>query len=165
MNFEKSKQIGREAEVKVKSALEARGKKVEDVTENKEYWAKDIDFKVAWEDGESATIEVKADRRISETGNLCIELITNVAKQREGWISKCEADYIFYVDLKKNLSYCFALADLTQFLKERSRLVRVVHTKESHKQRVLGLISLNLFRQWLDTNNLYFQILELPEVA
>lgn len=59
-----------------------------DLTKSPEYFDKDIDFQVKY-DGLWHSIEVKWDNRIAETGNMFIETITDLDRERAGWFTFC----------------------------------------------------------------------------
>ena len=67
--------------------LTSVGFSVDDVSSNPDYFYKDIDL-IATIDEETITVEVKADAKVSSTGNVCIEVIGNKAKNKKGWIIK-----------------------------------------------------------------------------
>lgn len=79
-------------EQELKEWLRGYGYKVKDVSDNPYYWKKDIDLIV----NDKYTIEVKWDNKLSETGNLFIEICADVDKGAEGWYNFCEADYLAY---------------------------------------------------------------------
>lgn len=97
--------------------LKSQGYEVEDTTLNPDFWSKDIDF-IARKGNEEITIEVKWDNCISDSGNMFIEIITDIDKGKQGWFEFCQADYIFYGDSQNNLFYVFKTDDLRQFLRE-----------------------------------------------
>lgn len=102
-------------ELRAYNYLQANGWNVQDVTANPEYWNKDIDFVVSSE-AESFTVEVKWDNRISATGNMFIETVTDLDRCKEGWFSFCLADYIYYGDSVNQLFYVFKTNDLREFV-------------------------------------------------
>ena len=111
-------------ELRAYNYLQSNGWSVEDVTQNYEYWDKDIDF-VAHSGDQSLTIEVKWDSRIAQTGNMFIETITDLDKSKGGWFSFCQADYIYYGDSVNELFYVFKTDDLRAFVSQ--------HTMEERK--------------------------------
>lgn len=102
-------------ELRAYNYLQASGWSVEDVTQNQDYWDKDIDF-VAHSGDQSLTVEVKWDSRIAQTGNMFIETITDLDRSKGGWFSFCQADYIYYGDSVNQLFYVFKTADLREFV-------------------------------------------------
>ena len=161
LDFKSAKQIGRAEELKIMKTLEKRGLEVWDLTAAPEYQKKDIDFLIQWNDGVQAYIEVKADRRIGQTNNMCIELITNEQTGANGWFSYCKADYIFYSDIENNLCYCFLLDDLKKYFKDKRNEICERRIIERTKSRVLALVNVNDFYNYLKGKNLYFQVLNL----
>lgn len=162
VEFKSAKQIGRAEELKVKQTLEARGFKVFDLTNIPQYQSQDIDFLVQ-KDEEQALIEVKADRKIGYTRNMCIELISNEQTRAKGWFYYCEADYIFYSDTVENLCYCFLLEDLKRYFKDKRREISDKRIFERTKSRILAFVNMKAFQDYLKQNELYFQILNLGE--
>lgn len=66
--------------------MENRNYNVVDVSDNPDYWYKDIDFIITSPtSGDTKTFEVKWDSRINRTGNLYIELSNIHSKEGKGW--------------------------------------------------------------------------------
>ena len=86
-----------------------------DLTENEEYFDKDIDF-LAIRNGRKHTIEVKWDSKIATTGNMFIETITDIDNNRRGWYQFITADFMFYGDSVNDLFYVFRIQDLKEFV-------------------------------------------------
>lgn len=96
--------------------------KVDDKTNDKNYWGKDIDFIVTNpRTGETRTIEVKTDTRLYETGNLYIELENVHSKGDKGWYYFSEADIIAYCDYSApdREIYLFSFDDLRATVNKR----------------------------------------------
>lgn len=96
--------------------------KVDDKTNDKDYWGKDIDFIVTNpRTGETRTIEVKTDTRLYETGNLYIELENVHSKGGKGWYYFSEADIIAYCDYSApdREIYLFSFEDLRATVNKR----------------------------------------------
>lgn len=102
-------------ELRAYNYLQDNGWTVQDVTNNPEFWDKDIDFVVS-SGSQSLTIEVKWDSRIHSTGNMFIETVTDLDKCKSGWFSFCQADYIYYGDSYNQLFYVFKTDDLRKFV-------------------------------------------------
>lgn len=96
--------------------LEANGYQVIDRRESREYWLKDVDFSVS-KNGKSFDIEVKWDNKISDSGAMFIELITNIQEGRIGWANYTEADVIFYGDAMRQVFYVFGVDDMREYIK------------------------------------------------
>lgn len=95
--------------------LVENGYSVQDVTNNPEYFYQDIDL-IATDESGTHSIEVKWDKRISQTGNMFIETSSNVEEQQDGWFKFCKADLIFYGDSKNMIFYVFSLNDLKEYI-------------------------------------------------
>jgi len=54
------------------------------LTDDERYYDKDIDL-LALRNGKRCTIEVKWDSKIATTGNMFIETITDLDRNRDGW--------------------------------------------------------------------------------
>lgn len=102
-------------ELRAYNYFQDNGLSVQDVTMNPEYWEKDIDFVVS-SGTERFTVEVKWDSRISTTGNMFIETVTDLDRCKGGWFTFCQADYIYYGDSFNQLFYVFKTEDLRKFV-------------------------------------------------
>lgn len=112
---------GRYGEILFKQRAEALDYKVEDVSNNPDYWYKDIDFIVTSPTtGAVKTFEVKWDSCIGRTGNLYLEETNIHSKGGEGWFNFCQADYIAYGDAKAKIFYIIPREEL----KKRASEVR-----------------------------------------
>lgn len=99
---------GRRGEVAVKKLLEDRGWLVYDVSNEPAYQERDIDL-VIESDDYIRTIEVKTDNRFNTTGNICFEMISNIATGRKGWYHTCDADLLIVYTTSK-----FIVIDMKQ---------------------------------------------------
>lgn len=92
--------IGREGEMDIQDYFRRHGCRVEDLSDDPEYRAKDIDMRVIPPSGRPYTVEVKTDRRAHETGNIIIEYeMDRMQGQKSGWWYFCEADVLcFYIE-------------------------------------------------------------------
>ena len=106
-------QKGKIGERLFQQIMESKGHKVEDVSNNPEYWYRDIDFFVTSSvSGETKSFECKWDSCISRTGNLYLELTNVHSKGGKGWYKFCEADYLAYGDAKNRIFYIIPLLEL-----------------------------------------------------
>ena len=97
-SFELMNKQGLEVQEIVKKHLEGRGHKVTDVSQDRAYQKKDVDF-ILQKNGLTATLEVKKDKKLFTTGNIFIECgFQRGDYYSRGWIQYCEADYICYYD-------------------------------------------------------------------
>ena len=120
-------------EYKAQCYLRSQGYEVEDTTLNPDFFDKDIDF-IATKGNEKITIEVKWDNRIHDTGNMFIETITDLDKNKAGWFLFCQADYIYYGDAKNNLFYVFKTDDLRQFMQNNPTQERKASDYNNRRQ-------------------------------
>lgn len=93
--FKNSNNYAEVGAAEVTKYLEETGWTVTNVEADKEYQALDIDL-VAEKDGETVTIEIKADNYGSKTANYFCENISNTSKNTLGCFYATQADYIFY---------------------------------------------------------------------
>ena len=99
---------GQVGEKLLKDFLVHKGFKVIDRSEDPLYQSKDIDFEFSKTGKSWKSVEVKADSRMTFTGNIVVE----VAMQRQtcrmlGWLYKCEADYLCFIDMQTYKFYFF----------------------------------------------------------
>lgn len=95
-NFIIQKNKGVSAQEIVKEYLTNRGNTIIDVSEDKEYQPKDIDFLVE-KGGNRTTLEIKGDM-FSSTGNFYFEIgADRQTGYKPGWLSYCEAVYICFM--------------------------------------------------------------------
>lgn len=88
--------IGRSGEMAAINFLTSTGWEVEDVAKNPDYFDKGYDL-CARKNGRECHIEVKTDNRISSTGNLCVEEISNYETNKKGWIYTGEDDTRLFI--------------------------------------------------------------------
>lgn len=70
--------------------MDARNYQTIDVSDNPEYWSKDIDFIITSSaSGLTRTFEIKWDTRINSTNNLYLELTNIHSKGGIGWFEFC----------------------------------------------------------------------------
>lgn len=101
-----------------------RNHTITDVRDQNEYRKRDIDFIVSSASGDqSCLLEVKSDKKIGETLNLCIE----ESNEREtgnykGWYHYCEADYICFYDWQGGTGYIIDWKKAKPQLKDLAQL-------------------------------------------
>ncbi len=109
---------GKQGERIFKEVMTERNYSVEDVSNNPEYWHKDIDFVITSPtSGLTKSFEVKWDSRIHDTSNLYLETESINSKGGKGWLEFCEADYLAYGDAFNNTFYMIPLPELKEKLK------------------------------------------------
>lgn len=107
-------------EWELKQHFRNKGATVIDVSDNPSYWSQDIDLLVN-DDGNEFSVEVKWDKVISKSGNLYLEILTDIDKNKAGWFQICNADFLYYGDSKNKLYYIFEMAQLRQFVNENKQ--------------------------------------------
>ena len=113
-NFYNDLSYGKRGEKMFIDAFTARGNKVIDVSDDWNYRAKDIDFKVITKSGRERTVEVKSDRASQTTGNFFIETFNsnNQSHNYNGWFHYCEADNICFVQQEDHKAYIVRFEEL-----------------------------------------------------
>lgn len=124
-NFDKLLEVGRVGENAVSKLLTRNGCEVEDVSTNKWYQVNDIDFVVRQTEKytiPNITLEVKTDRRIHETMNICLEIESNCNPQRkkEGWFKTSKADWFAFYS---------PAVEATYFVKRKELIAYYEHNK------------------------------------
>lgn len=106
---------GKQGEALFKQLMESIGYKVEDVSNDSNYWYKDIDFFVTSPvTNLTKSFECKWDSRINTTGNLYLELTNVHSKGGRGWYEFCEADYLAYGNAQIGVFYIIPFAALKE---------------------------------------------------
>ena len=121
-DFYSSLSTGKVGEQLVKTALEARNHKVEDVSDDWNYRRADIDFLLTNKQGQKTTLEVKTDAASERTGNVFIENYNSNIKSHnlEGWFNYCEAEYICFLQPHNKQAFIVAFDELRQNIQENS---------------------------------------------
>lgn len=145
-------QKGKQGEVLVQRYLEAHNWKVINLTNCKDFFSKDIDFLIQKEN-EKHYIEVKFDYRIADTGNMFIEISTDLDNKKDGWFKFTQAEFIWYGDKQNNLFYVFLLADLKKYIQEQEKILptrkAADYDENQHIRKVSQgyLVSIDNFRE------------------
>jgi len=110
----------KEAENRCIKYLKGQGEEVIDVSNNEKYYKLGIDILVKEPDG-YVNIDVKADEKISSTGNIFYELIECLWKNcstdiKFGWGFNTRLHYIYYVDVKNWKLYIIDHNELYEFI-------------------------------------------------
>lgn len=106
---------GKRGERLFQKIMEGRNYIVQDVSNDPNFWNKDIDFVITSPtSGLTKTFECKYDSRIHRTGNLYLELENIFSKQwnGEGWYLHTQADYLVYGDQQINTFYIIPMKEL-----------------------------------------------------
>lgn len=108
---------GKYGEQLFKQIMQERNYTVEDVSNNSDYFYKDIDFILTSStSGLVKTFEVKWDERINQTGNLFIEMINPRSEGCCGWFEFIKADYLAYGDAVSKQFYIIDVKYLKDFM-------------------------------------------------
>lgn len=107
---------GKRGERLVAAALAARGHKVDDLSDNREYQRKDIDMMLTSPIGQVTTLEVKNDMASERTGNVFIETYNecNKSHAKQGWYFYCCASFICFCQEDSKLGHIISYEDLRQ---------------------------------------------------
>lgn len=157
MSWFKDLSAGKAGESAAALLLEQRGWSVEDVSQNKEYQQKDIDFIVA-KDGIETTIEVKTDAQMAHTGNFFIE---REQGNKKGWYYYCEAEFLFYLDSQNRIFHIFKFEDLREYIRANDTRLRTASLKDGYRTIYGTLVNYNSFFSWLREQKKFNQDIEV----
>lgn len=135
---------GKEGEQLFARMMRERDYTVQDVSNNSDFWPKDIDFIITSPTtGEKKTFEVKWDSNIHYTHNLFLEIENPRSKQwsGEGWWKHCEADYLVYGDAVSHLFYIFPMKELREVV--ATMQLRTAHTRDGSVGLLMPLAALS----------------------
>ena len=136
-------------ESEVKEYLRAAGYIVEDVSDNPQYWDKDIDLIVTNPStNKRVSIEVKYDTRIYRTKNFFIEVANIRSKEGKGWFHFCEADYIYYLDAQNMYVYIFKFTELEDYINEYGARLELKSTNDGSWGYLLPLKDAPVFQSF-----------------
>lgn len=115
-NFYTDLARGKKGENLLAAALERKGHKVQNVSNDVCYQLHDIDLLTTNKQGQQTTIEVKNDLRSEETGNVFVEFenYNNRSRNYKGWYYYCEAAYIAFVQENFKVAHLISLQHLKQ---------------------------------------------------
>ena len=105
---------GKRSEDKAAKFLANQGYNVYDMSDDKEYRKKDIDF-ILEKDGVQTTLEVK-NSSSAKYGTVWIEDVLNIKKNKPGWIHYCQADYLAAVG--KGMMYFYKTDEMLDYINE-----------------------------------------------
>lgn len=102
--------------------------------------------------------DVKTDTRISETGNMFVEIFDDATNNSLGWFYKGKVDGICYVDVNQEILYLFTKDALRQYLEENNVSERRVtdYCYRCTKVRVGKLVNISKFEKWCIENKKKF---------
>lgn len=135
--FNESRKPG---EYEYRHTLREHGYLVEDVSNNPNYWYKDIDcISTNPETGNIATHEIKWDSLISHTGNLYIETRNPRSRNGQGWFNFCEADLLAYGDANNKIFYVIRIPELRAYVNANKEQLKQVRTFDGSEGYALPL--------------------------
>lgn len=113
---------------------------------DKEFMKKDIDFIWIYEDEgiRYKTCELKTDTKGHRTGNMFIEVLTNVARNKEGnyYYTECELFMYYFIESKE--LYIIPMDDLRQYVDSNKDSFKVAYSKsmvsDSITKKAKGLL-------------------------
>ena len=145
--FDKLLEIGREGEKAVSELLERSGCEIEDVSKEKWYQANDIDFIVRQSEKQNIpniTMEVKTDRRIHETMNICVELESNSNPdmKKKGWFKTSKADWFAFYSPAVEATFFIKREELVALYTQNKNKLRHIYRDQVELGRFIktGLI-------------------------
>ena len=118
--FERDKEIGKCGEQIVYNYYRGLGCNVIDVTEDREYQLQDIDFLI-----DGIPIEVKTQTCQMEE-KICIELMSNVERNYNGWFYTTAAQYLIFVDRRNHILYKIATEDLRAYYYKNKQHIHII---------------------------------------
>ena len=114
---------GKPGEILFQQIMQQRGYKVVDVSNNSQYFDKDIDVLLTSSTtGETKSFEIKWDTKLNSTGNLFIEMINPRSQGCCGWFEFIQADYLAYGDAITGQFYIIDVEYLKDFMSKKKRL-------------------------------------------
>lgn len=159
-NFKSMLQDGNQYEKVVQNYYRNKGFEIKDVSDIKEYQDMDIDFLIS-KNNKTLSYEIKADTRMSETGNIVIEHgMHRKSGFQEGWMHKCKADVLCFVDVKNDISYMFNWPKVKENIATYGRLIQF---KNNYDKCVGELYLLSV--QDAKKHNLILEIAQLSQSA
>ena len=121
------------------------GETVIDVSKNKDYWIQEVDF-LSVKGNRTNKIEVKYDNNVYNYQSFFVELLSNVEKQKPGWIDYTKADYIFYLDTVSYMCYVMKPEDLREWLSKNEYQVKFCY-KDGYKSSSGAIVPINSFEK------------------
>lgn len=125
-------EVPKDGEYELKQYLRANGVKVRDVSNDGYYQSKDIDLLCTPPSTSVGpySVEVKWDKRISETQNLFWEFKN---REKDGWGKYCEADFLFYGDAFGLIFYIFPTEKLRKYVEANTHKFKVQRAFDFYK--------------------------------
>lgn len=105
-----------------------------DVSEDKEYQQKDIDFLI-----DGIGYEVKTQNCILEN-KICIELKSNVEKNYNGWFYTTAAQYLVFVDKVNSILYKIPVEELREYYYKNIQNIKARQQHNAYKTSIIAFI-------------------------
>lgn len=105
-----------------------------DVSEDKEYQQKDIDFLI-----DGIGYEVKTQNCILKN-KICIELKSNVEKNYNGWFYTTAAQYLVFVDKLNGVLYKIPVEELREYYYKNIQNIKVRQQRNTYKTSIIAFI-------------------------
>ena len=150
--FDQQLSKGEVGERNIEEYYKKQGCIVQNVSMDKEYQQKDIDFII-----NGQYVEVKTDTRIAETQNMCFELVSNDSKDmyKPGWFFTSEADVFIIYSPQTRMSYQILSKEIRQLYEQRKDLFseKCLTFKEYSgldKHSIIAIIPTEIVKQHCD---------------
>lgn len=115
---------GKQGEQLFEQIMSCRNYKIENVSNNPDYWRQDIDFVItSLTTGAVKSFEIKWDSKIHKTDNLYLEIANKNSEGALGWYKFCKADYLAYGDAITGTFYIIPLDKLRERVEQLPKRV------------------------------------------
>lgn len=132
--FLRDKAKGKYGEQIVFDYYNSIGCNIIDVSEDKEYQQKDIDFLI-----DGIGYEVKTQNCILEN-KICIELKSNVEKNYNGWFYTTAAQYLVFVDKVNSILYKIPVEELREYYYKNIQNIKARQQRNPYKTSIIAFI-------------------------
>ena len=132
--FERDKEIGKYGEQIVYNYYCSLGCNIIDVTEDREYQLQDIDFLI-----DGIPIEVKTQTCQMEE-KICIELMSNVERNYNGWFYTTAAQYLIFVDKHNGILYKISTEELREYYYKNKQYIQMKPQNNDYKTSIIAFI-------------------------
>ena len=146
--FQKDKAFGKKGENFVAEYYHKLGYEINDVSEDKQYQEQDIDFII-----DGISVEVKTQNCLQEQ-KICVEIISNLELQREGWLKKTAAQYIIFVDTVNKIMYKIFTEKLREYYYTNISRINKITQRNHDKTSIICFIPLDELANFTERMNL-----------
>lgn len=134
MAFNDDKAKGKYGEQIVYDYYNNTGSNIIDVSEDKEYQQKDIDFLI-----DGIGIEVKTQNCILQN-KICIELTANIERNYNGWFYTTAAQYLVFVDKVNGILYKIPVEELREYYYKNKQNIQTRQQHNAYKTSIIAFI-------------------------